>query len=574
MRKYKILFVGVLLSTVFNVSAQSIVKEISYDLFEDTEKSAKFSMESVSINAAGDLQIGAFIQRKALIDNKKTFQVFKEGYFPGVKIYSFDKELNKKLISVKNINLNSIGDYNNSEYKLIANSVTEIGNSDDDMNYEDLQKRYSEILKAKNTDANKAEYFLEIEKNLKKRVFEGRFDIISNSVIKVETAIEKVNLEYPETDILRKKFGYGLSNDNFDKFIFASGLYYDKKDIKADAGKKWNEYRQYEFNSFDIEGMHLNSYNIDFDFPKIIKFNSQVITNGKFEGYLYIFGYMPGAKKYNNKETNNKYWALYFDENGKLIFEKEFESVNNTLFYSVHKFDDTLYLLVQGNEYKYGVIKISDSDYEQVNLSVSDLKTNTVNGSYENGLKKSFTPIYNNNQVFVNEEGSFISILENKISKPVVKDGTSTTVVTYKSFAVQFDKEGKFIKQYILPVKASSSKSFQKQYNLLTLTSEKFVLLSEETLNSKPNKTPAYSIFYTSDPKEKVTKNRIKNQKSPVVTVIDILKSEINATTVTKEPFVKLSEAGYYYSDGINNCLYFVGTDKSRSKLVISKIKY
>lgn len=568
MKKLKLLFVSIMILSAYNLHSQTLVKETSVNLLGNKEKGAKITLKSFSCEN-GKVQIGSFIQRNARVDNKKTFKVLKGGYFPAVKLFAFDKDLSNKSVDIKNINLNSYTD-GNSEYSLLANKIEEIGNSNTDINYEDLQKEYPKILMPKDTKPESNEYFIELERNVKKKIFEAKFDIISNSIIKTETGIATVKLEYPQTELLRKKFGYGLSNNKTDRFIFASGLYYDKKERKADPTKKWNEFRQYEFNSFDRNGKCLNTFNIDFDYPKIIKYNSKVVTNGKFEGYLYVFGYMPGAKKYNNSETKNKFWAVYFDENGKHIFTKEFESDPATIFYTVHKDNEDLNLFVQGNEYKYGIIKLSKSDYKQLNIDESFLKENTVNGDYASGLKKSYLPIYDNKNVYVLENGSFIIVLENKKTKSVKKGDQTVKITTYNSFALQFDKTGNFKKQYILPVKNSKSKSFSKKYEFITSTSDKLILLSNEAVASY--KPKSYSVFYTSN--ATITKDKQSHLISPVVTVINTTENNVKSASLSAETFYRLSNDIIYCVNQNSNEIYFAGTNKDRNQLVISLIKY
>ncbi len=557
---------GLFLFANYTVNSQTIVKEVSFNLFGKDEKNAKFTLKTFSVS--NDIvTAGAFIQRKATVDNKKTFKILKEGYFPAVKIFKTDKNLENKSIDVKNINLNSYTDAD-ADYILRADKINEIGNSKSDLSYEDIQKQYPGILMPKDTKLSNIEYFIENERSVKKKIYDTKFDVISNSVFKTETGIKALNLEYPQTTLIRKKYGYGLSNDKNDIYIFLSGLYYDKKARKADPSKKWNEYRQYEFNSFDKNGKCLSSYNINFDYPKIIKYNTKVFTNGKFEGFIYIFGYMPGAKKYNNKETANTYWAVYFDENGKHVFTKEFDSKNGTFFYTVHKFNDKLFLFVQGNEMKYGVIKLSPSDYEQI--AVENLADNTINGDFQNGIEKSYSPIYSNNKVFVSENGDFLVVLEKKTTKSVKKGDKVVKINTFRSFALHFDKEGNFTKQYILPVKNNKSKSYSKKYSMITSTSDKFVLLSEEAIAKY--KAKPYSVFYTLDAKKTVEKNVMKHLLSPVVTVINISSAKISSSSVSKEPFYMLSKDVLYKLD--KNNIYFVGTNKDRNNLVFTKMKY
>jgi len=569
MKKLSMFTISILILASYGLKSQTIVNEANVNLFGSKEKGAKLTLKTITCES-GNLQIGAFIQRKATVDNNKTFKVLKEGYFPAVKFFNLSEDLSNVKIVYKNINLNSLTG-TNAEYRLLANKIEEIGNNTDDLSYEELQKQYPNILMPKNTKPETEKYFIETERNLKKKIYESSFDLLSNSTFQTETGINTINLEYPETELLRKKFGYGLSNKKNDKYIFASGLYYDKKVRKADPTKKYNELRQYEFNTFDRNGKHLNTYNINFDYPKTIKYYSKVLTNGKFNGFVYVFGYMPGAKKYNNKETNNKYWAVYFDETGKHVFTKEFVSEYGTIFYTVHKYNDNLFFFVQGNETHYGSIKISASDYKQTNINYQELEKNTINGDYTNGLKRSFTPIFNNPDVFVNNNGDFVVVLENKKSKSVKKGDKTVTVNTFNSFAVQFDNNGNFKKQYILPVKNSKSKSFSKKYELITYSPDKFVLVSNEVVsNYKP---ASYSVFYASS-KKTVTKDKMKYLTSPVVTVINISENKIGATALSKEAFYRLSKKILYCNDSSSNIIYFVGTDKSRNKLVVSKISY
>lgn len=568
MTKHKLLLVNILLLLSFGISSQTLVKETSYKLFGDKEKGAKFSLESFKI-VDGNIQVGALIQRKATIDNKKTFKVLKGGYFPAVKLFTFDTDLVKKDVEIENINLKSYTNIN-SDYTLTANKIYTIANSTDDISYEELQKQYPEILIAKDKIPENEVYFLEMEKNLKKKVYSYKFDIISNTFSKTETGVEKINLEYPATTLLRKKYGYGLSNDKFDRIILVSGLYYDKKVRKADKTKKWNEYRQYEFNSFDKSRKCLNTFNIDFDYPKIIKFYSKVETNGKLEGFVYVFGYMPGAKKYNNKETKNKYWIVYLDKNGKHNFTKELTSQYGTTFYTAHKFNNELNLLVSGNGGSYGIIKVSQDNYKQISLGKSLLE-NTIGGNSKQGIKRSFgIPVYDKSQVFVNDKGTFIVIFENKKTKSVKKGDKTITTTTYNSFALAFDDSGHFIKQFILPAKNGKSKSNSKKYNMITSTADKFVLLSEEAVAKY--KAKPYSTFYTLNAKKAVKKNVMKHLLSPVVTVINISTPKVSSPSVSKEPFYILSKDVLYKL--YKNNIYFVGTNKDRNNLVLTKMKY
>ncbi len=569
MKNLTILTISLLLLVSYGLKSQTLLNETSVNLFGNKEKGAKLTLKTITCES-GNLQIRAFIQRKATVDNKKAFKVLKEGYFPAIKIFNLNKDLSGLKVIYKNINLNSLTG-SNADYRLLANKIEEIGNNNDDLKYEELQKQYPDVLMPKDTKPETEKYFIDMERNVKKKIYESNFDVISNSILETETGIKTINLEYPETDLLRKKFGYGLSDDKNNKFIFASGLFYDKKERKADPTKKYNEFRQYEFNSFDRTGKCLNTYNINFDYPKIIKYNSKVVTNGKFDGFVYVFGYMPGAKKYNNKETANKYWAVYFDNNGKHIFTKEFESDNGTIFHTVHKFNDNLFFFVLGKDAKYGIIKISADNYEQKNFGIQDLKENTINGEYTSGLKRSFTPTFENINVFVNNNGDFIIIPENKKSKTVKKGDKTVTINTYNSFALQFNTNGDFVKQYILPGKNPKSKSFSKTYELITYSPDKFVLISNEVISKY--KPKSYSTFYTSSGKT-VNKDKMEYLISPVVTVINISENKLNSATLSKETFYRLSKDILYCYDNSSNHIYFVGTDKSRSKLVISKLSF
>ena len=567
MIKTQLVFISILLFVSYNLKSQTIVKETSVNLFGETEKNAKFTLKTFSVSN-GKIIAGAFIQRKATIDNTKMFKVLKEGYFPAVKIFTLDMNLNKKGVDLKNINLNSYTG-SNSDYRLLANKTKEIGNNNDDLPYKELQKQYPDILMPKDTKPSNEDYFIEL-KNVKKRIYETRFDLISNSIHKTETDIEKVSLEYPQTNLIRKVYGYGLSNKENDKYIFVSGLAYDKKERKADPTKKWNESRQYEFNSFDRSGNCLNTFNIDFDYPKGIEFNAKVVTNGEFEGFVYIFGYMTGLKKYNNPETKNKYWAVYFDENGKHIFTKEFESQYGSVFYTAHKYNNELYIFGQGNEGKYGIVRLSASDYKQI--SINSLSKNTINGEYKQGIKRSFVPVYKDVSVFVSDNGNFLILSENKTTKSVKKGDKVVNVSTYNSFALHFDKEGNFTKQYILPVKNGKSKSFSKEYSFITSTDNKFVLLSNEKISN--NKVKPYSIFVTSESGKTATKDNFKHLISPIVTVINTNDSKVGTSALSKEVFYSLSKEVIYALDKNNKSIYFTGTNKDRNKLVISQISY
>lgn len=568
MKKLQLLSI-LLLIALFSVAQN---KETEIDLFGPTEKKAKLSLESVHMNQSGELELGFFIQRVAKIDNKKLLNEYKGNYFPGVKIINFSNDLSLKNTVIENINMNSfIG--SSDDYILINEDMKEIGSNTKDLKYDDLQKKYPYILLPSGTKV-KDEYFFEIERDLKKRKYDSRFDMLSNSEFSKETAIEKIDLQYPESELLRKEFGYGMENDLHNIFIFASGHYYDKKEIKEDKTLKFNEFRQNEICSFNHKGELIDSYKIDFDYPKVIKFNTPIYSNNKFEGFLYIYGYMMGAKKYNNPETKPKHWAVYFDKNGKHVFTKEFDSQYGSIFYAAHKQNDKLYVFAQGNDGKYGILKISDSEYVQKSISYSTLKENTINGSSEKGIKKSFVPVYQNVTSLMNEAGSFVIIAENKTSKPVVKDGQSSTVTTYNSFALSFDNEGNFKKQYILPALNKSSVSFQKQYNPIVADGNTFVFLSEEMTGMKPFKKNSFSTFMTLTTEGKTEKCTMKYDKIPVMTVIDVANSEMISKLVSKEGFVKLKDQSYYAVDQNNKCVHFVGLNPSRNKLKICKLHY
>ena len=584
MKRIKIISVLFILFINVTVNSQTIEKEINFSLFAGGDTGGKFSLENVKLNSDGDLIIEAFTQRKATIDNTKMLKVLKEGYYPAVQIIRFDNNLNKKDVILESINLNSLGIVStNYDYILTEKGLGEIGNQKKDKTYDKLQSQYPDVILPAGAGGDVTEYFIDMERTLKKREYKKQFDLISNTFLiinnknapvksKSDILAKNVSLQYPETELIRKKFGYGMANDKKNRFIFVSGLYYDKKERKADNTKKFNEFRQYIFDIFDENGKLINTYSKNFEYPKSIKFNSPVYTNNKFKGFLYILGYGPGGKKFNNNETADKYWAIYFNENGELIFDKEFQSKDNTIFISASENKEELNILVQGNEYLPGLIKLSSSDYKQVSFKISDLKEKTKNGNYEKGFYRPFTSYYPVVR-YINKTGTVVFFLQKEtvISK-TDNQGKVTKTTKYSYSSLVFNKDGEFICQLIIPNKSESSAGRKKYFKVIDFTENKLVFAAEESIGKYSPKS--FSRFVTSE-NNLVTKNNIKQKKSVFIGVIDLKNSELKTTNVSNEPFILLTDKGKYFAiDNNNNCIYLVGIDKDFTNLKISKIHY
>lgn len=111
--------------------------------------------------------------------------------------------------------------------------------------------------------------------------------------------------------------------------------------------EKWAERKHEIFLTFDTKGILVDSFSVNFPFPR--EFQTSLLVRSKNNpnmvlGKVFFFERMNmlfGGKKYNDPEHNN-YEMVYVDKNGKLLLYKTFKVIkeNNNLFIPYYAISD------------------------------------------------------------------------------------------------------------------------------------------------------------------------------------------------------------------------------------------
>lgn len=408
------------------------------------------------------------------------------------------------------------------------------------------------------------------------------YDWISNSFPIVKKEEKKIKMEvptYPDgTFFIHDKI---LTKQELGLISLVAG---NKKYV--DSLKIHHHYRQQNLLSYNLEGKIVKQHLVSFEFPSELRLHQFVDDQyEECKGIVYVYG---AARKFGFSTIDTdptQYKIIWLDKQGDLLFEHSFNyGSRGSLaepFYAA-AYQDQLFVLGKGlgNEPDYHLMIFNAHGLQSLVRIDPDLLYSQNVGGYKHSLHHAHNSHFEPQGFRVLENGDLIFYGEHRYTLKSARFDPDTNQqlaaeYQYRSFAfLHFNKEGDFIKNYVMPRGDISNLLKPATINFLTEKEEQLqFLLAEPRLGDQL--LAEHQIFITSLGRGSICKNCEETPEAPIILRLNLQKEQIHDLRFPEE-VVNLQGQPFYILNQNKSELLWVGKSTLSElpvKLYLKKIK-
>lgn len=377
------------------------------------------------------------------------------------------------------------------------------------------------------------------------------YNFLSNSLSFDKTTVKKTNINLP---------GEGKVIMNPDDAVInkMGGLVTIPCGLRVkDKEEKYQEYKNYFFQTYSNDGKLVNSANVNFNYPQKCEYRIYHKSNSE---ELYVFsGHAVSSKKYKDPEKNN-YHVILLDKQGKIIANQPFKfgSADRSILdytYSFFARGDG-YIFMQGFDKQGAVYTLTKLSGDRIvfnkTVHYADIEPNTV-GNKENGVKPIITEhLRIQNQLILGDQSIVLigQILEesNEFSSGTsgssIPGVTSSKKMLYKNhFLLHYDKDGNFLNQYVLDTYEGNGFDYETYPEIIN--ANRNIVLYYDKMKRIPNELDK-KIFANVK-----ARTGLKYITAPVIFTINLTDKKINSdNTFYKQGIIDFNNLPAHFNSG------------------------
>ena len=317
----------------------------------------------------------------------------------------------------------------------------------------------------------------------------------------------------------------------------------------------------------NLEGKQLSRYHLAFEYPSEIRLHQFMKDqNGDSKGVAYIFG--PARRfgfKMNDPDPHN-YQIVIFNNKGERTLDHKFRygiggGASVPFYVATH--NKLVYVLGKGHGKNpdYHLFIFDKEGLKKATLIDQEMLFSKTSGDYNLGIRKDYASNFLPFGFVVQEDGSvvFYGEHQNTVKNTKIDPATGKkvpAVYEYPSYTfLQFDKEGNFLRNYVMEKGAGSNDLRSAKIKLLASDKDRIYFWVTEALEKK-QPLMDYQKFYVGHQGRTVNKNYAGQVETSTVFTIDLQAEKIKELKIG---------GGFVHLEGQEHCVF----DPARKELLL-----